>query len=164
MKAKLGAELQGDPDTVSQFFTKELHFRRQTYGYQFWNQSESETGSDPEGGEESRVRLAWDWIANATLWLTVGYGERPGNVVLTSLLIIGLFTPLYFVHKPPIEDPTLLEYPTFSLQSFIQLIVGGSSGNSEPSVVVKFLTAMEGFLGAFIIALFVITLTRSIDR
>lgn len=155
MKAKLGADQQGDPDTVSQFFQKELHFRRHTYGYQFWERS-------PDGSPETnRLGLAWDWIANMTLALTVGYGERPSNVVLTSVVVVFLFSFVYRGLEALPTGPTYIDYLTYSLQGFIQLVVGIQPAGD---VLVRLFTSLEGFIGAFVIALFVITLTRSIDR
>lgn len=155
MKAKLGADQQGDPDTVSQFFQKELHFRRHTYGYQFWERS------GHGGVEKDRLRLAWDWIANITLGLTVGYGERPSNVVLTSVAVVFVFSFVYRGLDALPSGSSYVDYLTYSLQGFIQLIVGITPTGG---VLVRLFTAIEGFIGAFVIALFVITLTRSIDR
>jgi len=155
MKAKLGADQQGDPDTVSQFFQKELHFRRHTYGYQFWERS---AAADPE---TNRLGLAWDWIANMTLALTVGYGERPSNVVLTSVVVVFLFSFVYRGLDALPTGSTYIDYLTYSLQGFIQLVVGIQPAGD---VLVRLFTSIEGFIGAFVIALFVITLTRSIDR
>jgi len=155
MKAKLGADQQGDPDTVSQFFQKELHFRRHTYGYQFWQRS----SSDDRG--TNRLELAWDWVANMTLALTVGYGERPSNVVLTSVSVVFLFSFLYRGLEALPAGSRYIDYLTYSFQGFIQLVVGIQP---RGGLLVRFFTAVEGFIGAFVIALFVITLTRSIDR
>lgn len=161
MKAKLGADKKGDPDSVSQFFRKELHFRRHGYGYQFWDRSESKPDNDAQTGQESRVRLAWDWFANMTLAATVGYGERPSNVVLTSLVTIFAFTFIYRVISALPPGATWIAYFTYSVQGFIQLVVAVETSGG---ILVRLFTAIEGFIGAFIIALFVITLTRSINR
>lgn len=160
MKAKLGADQQGDPDTVSQFFQKELHFRRHTYGYQFWERS-ADGRESTDDGETNRLELAWNWIANMTLAVTVGYGERPSNVVFTSIAVVLLFSFIYRGLDALPSGSRYIDYLTYSFQGFIQLVVGiQPRGN----LLVRFFTAVEGFIGAFVIALFVITLTRSIDR
>jgi hypothetical protein len=198
MKARIGAEEQGDSDTVSRFFEKELHFRRHTYAYQFWdetdivplhnggqrngtanennspeggsksNTTDSDTGTElinesnvPDFAKDSRLLLAWKWFTNMSLYLSVGYGERASNVILTSTAVVVLFS---FVHRgisalPPGSNQ--FDYLTYSLQGFISLIVGVQTSGS---LIVRFFTSVEGFIGGFIIALFVITMTRSIDR
>lgn len=150
-KAKLGASQKGHPKAVSEFFQKELQYRRRTHGHRFWDRS----------AEYNRVKTAWEWLANATLGATVGYGERPSKVVLTSVATVLLFAFIYIGLSALPPDSGFLSYLTYSFQGFIQLVVGISPKGELP---VRLVTAFEGFLGAFIIALFVITLTRSIDR
>lgn len=160
MRAKLGADQQGDPDAVSQFFQKELRFRRRAHGHRFWDRDRGQ-GRTTYEALRSQVRIGWDWLANTTLGLTVGYGERPGNVVATSLLIVLAFAFVYRAIDALPPGSNSFDYVTYSFQGFIQLVVGIQTTGS---ILVRFFTAVEGFLGAFVIALFVITLTRSIDR
>lgn len=159
MKAKLGADQKGDPDAVSQFFQKELHFRRKAYGYQFWDRSG--TYDSLYQSIRERAKTGWDWFANTTLRLTVGYGESPRNVVLTSMFVILVFTGIYRTIDALPSNASEIDYITYSFQGFIQLLFGAKIAGG---VIVRLLTAVEGFIGAFIIALFVITLTRSINR
>jgi len=57
-------------------------------------------------------------------------------------------------------DPEAIHL-TFSVQSFVSLVLGGPT---VENAFVSFIGATEGFLGGFMIALFVFTLTRSIAR
>lgn len=159
MKAKLGANQKGDPDAVSQFFQKELHFRRRTYAYQFWDRSQN-YGSLYQSAKE-RIKIGWDWFANMTLWLSVGYGESPRNVVLTSIFVISVFAGIYKTIDALPSGTNTIDYITYSFQGFIQLLFGVQFTGG---IFVRLVTAVEGFIGAFVIALFVITLTRSINR
>lgn len=159
MKAKNGAKQKGDPEAVSQFFQKELTFRRLSHGYEFW--SRAETGTSRYDRLVQKSNHLQNWLSNTTLWLSVGYGEHPRNVVLTSVTVIMVFAVVYRAINALPTASSDIEYLTYSFQGFIQLIVGISPTSS---VIVRFLTAVEGFIGAFVIALFVITLTRSINR
>jgi hypothetical protein len=49
-----------------------------------------------------------------------------------------------------------------SLESFVGLVLGGAEPIGNPWV--RLLASIEGFMGAFFIALFVFALTRSIHR
>lgn len=53
-------------------------------------------------------------------------------------------------------------YLLFSFQRFITFILGPPP--SPPLFGLRLASAVEGFIGAFFVALFVFTLTRSIDR
>lgn len=53
-------------------------------------------------------------------------------------------------------------YLVLSLQSFVTLVLGGAEDVGGPWI--RLLARVEGFVGAFLIALFVFTLTRSIHR
>ncbi|MFC7043781.1 hypothetical protein [Halonotius sp. GCM10025705] len=158
MEAKLGAKENGDPNAVSKFFQKELHYRRHVYAKQFW---EGELADDHLSNIKKRTRLARDWVANMTLWITAGYGEKPSNLFITSLIIVLIFAVAYRIVEGLPTGTSQIDYITYSFQGFIQLVVG-----IEPTggTVVSLLTAFEGFIGAFFIALFVLTLTRSIER
>lgn len=155
MEAKLGAKENGDPNAVSEFFQKELHYRRHGYKNQFWNLNNELKNI------RKRIWIARDYIANTTLWLSAGYGEKPSNIFATSIGIVLLFAVIFRGVQGLPPGTRFIDYITYSFQGFIQLVVG-----IQPSggTLISFLTAFEGFIGAFLIALFVLTLTRSIER
>lgn len=159
MKAKLGAKQKGDPDVISHFFQKELKFRRLSHGYAFWSRSDGSRSTWET--VVSKAGYAKAWLSNFTLWLTVGYGERPSNVLLTSIFFVSVFALIYRAIDALPPGSSSVDYVTYSFQGFIQLVVGITPAGD---ILVRFFTAVEGFIGAFVIALFVITLTRSIDR
>lgn len=103
-------------------------------------------------------------MSNATLGYTAGYGERPRNVILSSLGVILLFAILYgFLDTENIYAGGVgEEYLLLSFQSFITFILGGAPEGA--TFWFEFISAVQGFIGAFLIALLVFTLTRSIHR
>jgi len=107
------------------------------------------------------MKAAFDWVSNLTMDVTTGYGERPRNVVVSSLATVGVFAGIYWSFDALGTDASDLEYVLFSFQGFIQFIIGTSP---RGDVLVRLATAIEGFVGAFLIALFVFTLTRSLNR
>lgn len=153
-RAKIGAKEQGHNKAASEFFFKEMNTRRKQYLTRFREIS----------GVKSRLVLLVRWFSNATLGLVSGYGERPSYVITNSAVVIALFSGVYWVFSYPASATGILgsEHLIFSIQSFVTLIFGPTPGDALP--VVQFLSALEGLIGAFLIALLVFTLTRSIHR
>ncbi len=124
-------------------FLRELRYRRQR---------------DWEQGEYSNAlfNLTYDAIA--------GYGERTSRVVISSLTSVVIFAEVYgllIASTGSALDHILLSYTT-SLQAFVSLIFGGGSELESP--IIRLLAGVEGFIGAFFIALFVYLLTQSARR
>ncbi|WP_049984833.1 pentapeptide repeat-containing protein [Halobellus rufus] len=151
LKAKNGAKQVGATKAAAEFFIKELRYRRRKYGDQFL-----------AVGIRNKAGLLRRWFGNVTLSVASGYGERPGYVVMWSLGIIGVFSLVFALLLPeqPYDSP--IGYLILSTESFVTLLLGGATPVTDPSI--RLLAPLEGFLGAFLIALFVFTLTRSIDR
>ncbi|WP_160140673.1 pentapeptide repeat-containing protein [Haloarcula mannanilytica] len=153
-RAKVGAKDVGHNKAASEFFFKQMSTRRRQYLARFWN--------TPDWRKKG-VLLA-RWASNGTIGLITGYGERPSYVIGTSMLVIPLFSVVYWAlpSDPPTSGKFGLEYLIFSIQSFVTLILGSAPADS--SVAFQFVSAIEAFIGAFLIALLVFTLTRSIHR
>lgn len=157
LKARRGADATGDRTAASQFFVREMRYRRRLAGEAV---REGATVAD-------RSRAALGWLANGLFALSCGYGERPRRTVVVSLLVVlgygavfaalGAATP----QAAPLAS-VVAENLTFSLQSFVSLIFGGVPRGATLSL--RLLASSEGFLGGFLIALFVFALTRSVQR
>jgi uncharacterized protein YjbI with pentapeptide repeats len=158
LKAKIGASQVGDVHAAGRFFEKEYIYRRQSH----WR-----TALTAPDGESlsTRVRRGTEWVRSALLAATTGYGERPWRVVAASALIVGAFTFFYQsigVLSNRGTSTAILEDFIFSIQSFVTLIVGPPPRSTV--LAVRAASAIEGFLGAFFVALFVFTLTRKLHR
>lgn len=120
------------------------------------------------GSQKRDETPAWQagyrWVSNATLGLVAGYGERPQRPLVASLITVFLFAGVYRLLEVPTTAGTAygLGYLLLSLQSFITFILGSNPVNT--GFLPQFLSSIEGFAGAFLIAVFVFTLTRSIHR
>jgi uncharacterized protein YjbI with pentapeptide repeats len=150
LRAKNGAQQIGENKVASEFFRREVKYRRAGHA----KRAREATGTD-------RLRAAGRWVANAILDASSGFGERPSRPIVLSAVLILVFAGLYLLLGVQLPYVGLLGYLTFSVEAFVALIVG------EPqttNTVVSFLVAIEGLVGAFIIALFVFTLTRSLNR
>lgn len=153
LKAKNGASDVGDSRAASKFFVQEMRYRRKAHLKQLF---------DPEAGALNRVRSGFLVVTNSFFSITCGYGEKPGRTLLFSGAVIAVYA-LAFVHA--IDSPpfgTDLGYLLLSIQSFTTFILGSHPPN--PDFLVRFLAATQGFVGAFLIGLFVFTLTRIIHR
>ena len=166
LKAKKGASEVGDNEIASRFFVKEMKQKKRMF---------RNDARDNELSNISRIKSLIRYLLNGFFQYSCGYGERPVWVITSSLFSVGIFALSYFVlgvdlssanSSPPSsisESPLfLLPYLVFSFQAFTSLIINSSyeSGN----LILQFLASVEGFIGAFLIALFVFSLSRSIKR
>jgi uncharacterized protein YjbI with pentapeptide repeats len=156
LKAKDGADTVGASTASGRFFEKERTYRR----YDHWRGFHDSTAP-----LRVRLRRGSEWVRNAALAVTTGYGERPWRVIGSSLAIIVLFGGLYWALSPPLgglAGSEGVDYLVFSFQSFITFLIG--SRPRSPSLTLRVLGAFEGFVGAFFVALFVFALTRQVQR
>jgi uncharacterized protein YjbI with pentapeptide repeats len=158
LKAKNGATAVGHTSAAGRFFEKERKYRRHTHRDRF-------LGRRGSGDAGTRLKFGTQWLKSTLLSVTTGYGERPWRTVGSSFGTIALFAVIYTGLRPSmdgISDPGVPDYLLFSIQSFVALIVGAPPETS--SIWIRIGSATEGFLGAFFIALFVFTLTRTVHR
>jgi uncharacterized protein YjbI with pentapeptide repeats len=151
LRAKNGASAVGETRAAAEFFIKEMTYRKAGHRRRALG----------EGSLGQRLRAAGRWLSNKSLGVTCGYGERPFRPVLFSLVLIVVFAVVYAALDAPITYAEPFGYLTFSTEGFVSLILGLPRVTGS---ALSFVLAFEGFLGGFIIALFVFTLTRSISR
>ncbi|MEF8914933.1 pentapeptide repeat-containing protein [Natronomonas sp.] len=151
LRAKNGANEMNDNEAASQFFIREMRQRRIQHADLFWG---AETARD-------RLRYGTDWVENTTLGWTSGYGESPGRVIYTSAITVAGFAGVYYALDPDLYT-SVTDYFILSIGSFVTLVVGRVG--DIPDTTINLLSQVQAFLGAFLIALFVFTLTRSIHR
>jgi uncharacterized protein YjbI with pentapeptide repeats len=154
LKAKNGANEVGDATAASEFFLREMRYRRRGH-----LRNARDAGRPVSDRVVSFGRWVSSWFYNASS----GYGERPMRPILFSLGLVVLFAATYSVLGIGVAGVgTPVSYLAFSFQVFVTLILGGPP--EIPSPAVRLLTSFEAFVGAFFIALFVFALTRSIHR
>jgi len=152
MYAKQGADGIGDNLAASKFFQHEMAYRTDRI----------QTKTDPTLAHRGQY-------LGLRLWGLIDYTESPLRVfglgIGTTVLFSGLYALISLstsVQSPYPETPLGLGYFIFSGESFISLV--HAPGASVTYWPLRFLSVFEGFLGAFIIALFVFSLTRSVHR
>lgn len=149
LKAKNGADDIGQNTAAAEFFLLEMYYKRQTH---------RELACDIDRPLNARISSLLQYAYNLTFSVTAGYGERPSRTALSSITTIGLFAGLFqLVAGLPLE---IALYLRISLQAFVALVLGDVPTASS----FQLLSALEAFIGAFFIALFVFTLTRSVNR
>ncbi len=157
-KAKTGADNIGDNRAASEFFIREMRARKSRLAEQL--------GQQETRREWIEQRLRYE--TNRFFGATANYGESASRVFVTSIAIIlgysGVYGVLYTVlgGKPYSSAPPVIEYFLLSLVSFTGLVHGG--GATVDNWFIRLVTATEAFAGAFLIALFLFALTRSIYR
>ncbi|TKX67579.1 hypothetical protein EXE45_13900 [Halorubrum sp. SP9] len=152
--AKNGADEAGDNVSAGAFFYREMRFNRAEY-------FDNALRGDAESGVLGRVRNGSRWTRSWLLAASTGYGELPYRVVVTSLALIGGFGYVYWNWSGLAAEQGPVEALIFSFQSFISFVLGPPG---TTTLVQEILSAVEGFVGAFLIALFVFTFTRRIHR
>jgi len=162
-RAKIGADSVGNSDLEGEFYIKTAEYRKQQYR---------------DNGDKSR----YYW--NRVFELTSGYGEKPIRVIISSAAIVAVFALLFPLIKlaettyvsgslsvagNQLLEGTLLPsvygYPwgwlLLSGESFTTIVLGGANVESVP---LRLVSSIEGFVGAFMVSLFLYTLAKSIDR
>ena len=155
LKAKKGASDRGNATAAGRFFRREMLARRRYHRHRA-----------SAGGVFSRLGAASDWLQNAAMGITTGYGERPSYVIAWSVGIVVAGSAAYATAlDTSVPNPSLgpTEYLLFSAQSFVSFVVGPPLQPSS-GVWLRAVTATQGFLGAFFVALFVFALTRRVHR
>ncbi|ERH09747.1 MAG: hypothetical protein J07HX64_01508 [halophilic archaeon J07HX64] len=104
-------------------------------------------------------RDAWNWVKNAGLQLLTGYGERALRPIGWSVVIIAVFSGVLW----PLVGGPMRGFQA-SLGSFVTLVPASAVGIDDGSDLAIIVAEAEGFLGMFLVAVFVFTLTRSIRR
>ncbi len=155
--ARRGADEVGDTTVAGELFVNELRARRRRH-------RERLRTADGLG----RLRPASRYAANALFDVVAVYGEHPRRVFgVSAATVIGM-AGLYWLAwlALPGFDATTYGGPDgallLSLESFTSLVLGGAEA-VEPYPV-RLLVNVESFLGAFLVALFVFALTRSLKR
>lgn len=149
LKAKRGAASVGDAHAEAEFLIKEMKQRRRKYKSRINNFDDA-----------SFYKTGLRYVSNLLFDISCKYGESPRYVILNSISIILLFA-LVFTFLLNGDAASTLEASILSLQSFVALLAGQPSMDT---VWLRIVSAMEAFLGSFLIALFVFTLTRSVHR
>jgi fumarate reductase subunit D len=139
----------------------------------------------------SSLTSAGSWLKNAFLWGTMGYGEKPQRVIYSSILLVVGFTVVFswvdgfdgtkdITYNWGCGDPVTngvfefgcntvstlglgswMDYLLVSFQSFITFVLASVTGVSP---TIRLVAQLEGFVGAFMVALLVFALTRSVHR
>lgn len=153
LKARNSAQATGDNKAASEFFILEYVYRRRQY---------IEIVRDRGLGDPfASLRAGWSWFTNRFFDVTCGFGERPSKVVMASTAIVLFYGVLYRAIGLDVPGEGFTAILVYSFQGFTSLVLGAPQGSTP---LTNLATATEGFAGAFFIALFVFSLTRSMNR
>jgi uncharacterized protein YjbI with pentapeptide repeats len=149
-KIKLNFQNNGDYQTAGDFFYNErimkrkgLRFKNKYFGWLFPN-----------------------FIIDHLYSKLCGYGERPGRVIISAIMLVlaysFMYTYLNAVMKRGFIDytPNFLENIYFNIVTFTTL----GYGDYAPKQTFQLLATSEAFIGAFMIALFVLVFGRKMLR
>lgn len=163
LQARQGASAVGDDESASAFFIREMTYRRGRYAIH---------SRDPAYSLLHRAGAAGRWVTNGFLGLIAGYGERPQRVLVVALLVIlgsglaypalgGIDTDGGIVTYANAGASAALDGLYFSVVAFTTL----GLGDVEPvGSLTRAVVGAEALAGAFLTALFVFALGRSVTR
>ena len=100
------------------------------------------------------------WLANRFLYFSSSYGESPGRVFLTTVFVITIYALLYRILGAVKGARGFAENLYFSVVTFTTV----GYGDYVPKSGYHLLAASEAFLGAFLMAFFVVVLSRKVIR
>ncbi|NPA47181.1 MAG: voltage-gated potassium channel [Thermococci archaeon] len=99
------------------------------------------------------------WLANLIYRLTSSYGESPWRVFTFTLLIVMAYSVLYWV-LGALGRASPVECLYFSVVTFTTV----GYGDVVPLPAYRMLAASEAFIGAFLMAFFVVVMSRKLIR
>jgi len=106
------------------------------------------------------------WIGNIILEATSLYGESPLRVILTVIEVILLYALIYAAFGGVVISSnshiakSILDYIYFSIGTFLTM----SYGELIPTTSIRLVAESEAFCGAFLLAYFVVVVSRKIMR
>ena len=105
------------------------------------------------------------WLFNKMLYYSSLYGESPLRVLMTSLFVMAFYAMVYWITGGITPDdaafvPTLSESLYFSVVTFTTL----GYGDYHPKQAYQTIAISEAFIGAFILAFFVVVVSRRLVR
>lgn len=104
------------------------------------------------------------YIPMALMGLLSGYGEKPNRVILSSAAIILMYSIIYYcqnavaISYSSVKNYSIWDYIYYSIVTFTTLGYGDLVPKAHTGY--RLLAGSEAFIGAFMIGLFVFTLSR----
>lgn len=154
MRAKSGADHVGDNRLAGMFFVKEMRARGKRHKEHLVT--------------DRSIRDGYRYLGNLSFRMMSNYAESPQRVLGASIVTIGLFAACFTIGfqlsglNHPYPTSPWLGYILLSGESFVTLVHNPAA--SIPSVLLRTIAILEGFIGTFTIALFLFSLTRAVHR
>ena len=114
------------------------------------------------------IECKMNWLVNRFLYHTSRYGESVTRVVLTSSVIMFIYSAIYWlfgrVNEVMSNPMSIFESLSFSIGVFLRFGIGNFHLNPSLNPSLQIITMSEALLGTFMIAFFVVVISRKIIR
>jgi len=138
----------------------------------FWKHYEEE---DISLQEKKSANLLWDmlmnyfaFLMNRLIYIISSYGESIWKVFYTALLMIFIYAGIYFIKGGIIVQNEAQPIHSFLTSLYFSIVTFTTLGYGDlhpvPSIEMRLLAGSEAFLGAFLLAYFVVVVSRKIMR
>ena len=120
-------------------------------------------------------KWTFKWLFSNLMDLLCGYGEKPENTILFSIILIFSCALGYFIFGVNYYDEVLKFNPdanlaenltTFFMATYYSVVTFTTLGYGDitPFGITRFIAVLEAFLGSFTIALFVVVFVKRMSR
>jgi hypothetical protein len=134
----------------------------------------SQSGKTLVFREKMLIKINWSKLLDAVAWISCGYGVRPRNTVFLSCFLIILFALLFWMGDgivveplngagPSIAPPEALNFLD-NIYFSAMVFTAKTQVKWFPVGVFRYLATLEAVLGWLLLALFLVTLGRTMIR
>ncbi|MEI6102466.1 MAG: pentapeptide repeat-containing protein [Methanothrix sp.] len=134
----------------------------------------SQSGKTLVFREKMLIKINWSKLLDAVAWISCGYGVRPRNTVFLSCFLIILFALLFWMGDGIVVEPLNGAGPSIAPQEALNFLdniyfsamvfTAKTQVKWFPVGVFRYLATVEAVLGWLLLALFLVTLGRTMIR
>jgi hypothetical protein len=134
----------------------------------------SQSGKTLVSREKMKIKINWSKLLDGMAWISCGYGIRPRYTVFLSCFLIILFALFFWMGGGIVVEPLNGEHPSIAHKEALNFLdniyfsamvfTAKTQVKWYPVGVFRYLATVESILGWLLLALFLVTLGRTMIR